>query len=456
MMKQIGTKALLANSFLTTVAGVALLASSGLVSAETLNGAVQKTLDTNPEIGVAKSQRNSARRDIDQAFGGYLPLVDLRGAGGFEDTNSPSTRGRPQVLQRGASNDRSDTRREGQLTVSQLLFDGFATPARVGRAERLADTAANSVRDRTERVGLSAVESYIETLRQRETVRLSEDNIVVHGGYLKLVDEKFKAGRGREADTIQAQGRYAFSQATVIQNQGRLRDIESRYAQVVGDFPGQLERPIAPVDRLADTADGVRAIAADQNPSLAVARTRILAAEQVVREAEAPFYPRLTIEGQGTLASHLNGVVGENNSGSVLGVVRYNLYRGGADLAATRAAKERASEAKEALSQTQRAVDDDVRVSHNAWLTAKARVAKLKDYVAATARVRIAYEQQYNIGERSLFDLLDSENEVFNAKVSLVAAEYAEVFGVYQTLAAAGQLIPTLGVTPPTEIELLK
>lgn len=450
MREKMSQKCIRIGALLSSAAFLSLFSLSQ-VSAETLKEAVQKTLDTNPEIGVAKSQRNSARRDVDQAFGGYLPQVDIRGAGGYEDTNSPSTRGRPAAL-RGASNDRDDFRREGQLTVSQLLFDGFATPARVGRAERLSDTAAHTVRDRTERVGLSAVEAYVETLRQRETVRLSDENIVVHGGYVKQVDEKFRAGRGREADTIQAQGRYALAQATVIQNQGRLRDIESRYAQVVGDFPGQLVRPVPPVERLAQSAEAVRGVAADQNPSLAVARTRILAAEQVVREAQAPFYPRVTIEGQGTLAADLNGVPGINNSGSVLGVLRYNLYRGGADLAATRSAKERVSEAKEALAQTQRAVDDDVRVSHNAWLTAKGRVERLKDYVAATVRVRMAYEQQYTIGERSLFDLLDSENEVFNAKVSLVAAEYAEVFGVYQTLAAAGQLVPTLGVTPPAEI----
>lgn len=419
---------------------------------ETLEEAVAKTLSTNPEIGQARASRNAAAQDVKAAFGGYLPQVDLVGRVGYENTNSPSTRGRrARVADPDLGRDRDDLRREGTLTVSQLLFDGFGTPSRIQRFRFLADSAAHSVRDRAERVGLLAVEAYIEILRARAIVKLSEENIAVHRRFLSQVEERTRSGRGREADLVQARGRLAFAESTYIQNQGRLRDAESQYAQVIGDFPTALSEPNAPVDRVAETAAAMSDLAKASNPALAAAASRIDAAERLVAEAQSPFYPRLTIEGQGTVAADLNGVEGQNNSGSVLAVLRQNLYRGGSDLASTRAAKERQSEAREALATTQRAVDDDVRVSHNAYVTQKARVAKLKDYAAASERVRDAYEQQFRLGERSLFDLLDSENELFNARVNLVSAQYAESFGVYQTLAAAGLLIPTLGLPLPEE-----
>jgi len=440
-------------SFLMTLALVAAFGWPSAAPAETLREALEKVLSTNPDIGITRSQRNAAVKEIDQAFGGYLPSVDLRAAGGYEHSNTPSTRGRA-TRQRGDDGDVDKLRREATLGLSQLLFDGFGTPSRIQRARQLADSASHNVRRAAETTGLSTVEAYLEVLRQREILELSRTNVQVHERFLRQVEDRQRTGRGREADTVQARGRLAFAQSTLIQQQGRVRDAESQYAQVVGDFPGELQRPTPPVELLPESPAPLRDVAQASNPALASAESRIRAAEQLVRETRSPFYPRVSVELQGTRAEDLDGVDGENHQESALLVMRYNLYRGGSDLAANRAAQERLSEARQTLSQTQRAIDDDIRVSHNAWTTSRQRVERLREYAQASERVRNAYEQQFALGERSLFDLLDSENELFNARQSLVSAMYAEIFGVYQTLTAAGRLLSSLGLPNPPEADL--
>ena len=110
-----------------TVLLAPLLVITG-AGAVTLEDSVRATLETNPDIGVVQANREAIDQELRQARAQYLPSIDLRGAAGPEYTDSPTTRN-----QRG---DDTETllRLESQITLSQLLFDGFATQSEIGRA----------------------------------------------------------------------------------------------------------------------------------------------------------------------------------------------------------------------------------------------------------------------------------------------------------------------------------
>jgi hypothetical protein len=75
----------------------------------------------------------------------------------------------------------------------------------------------------------------------------------------------------------------------------------------------------------------------------------------------------------------------------------------------------------------------------------------LNDQVAADEKVVVVYRQEFQIGQRDLLDLLDSENELFNSRVRAITADYTAQFGGYRVLASMGQLLNVLGVKAISE-----
>jgi outer membrane protein, adhesin transport system len=148
---------------------------------------------------------------------------------------------------------------------------------------------------------------------------------------------------------------------------------------------------------------------------------------------------------------NLDGIRGGNVDAQALLVLRYNLFRGGADVAREREAYFRIREAREVHRQTRRVAEEEARLSYNALRTAQARVEALRDQAEATRATRDAYAQQFDLGQRSLLDLLDAENELFLARTSLATAEVTEVFAVYRVLAVLGDLLMVMDIDPPRE-----
>ena len=141
---------------------------------------------------------------------------------------------------------------------------------------------------------------------------------------------------------------------------------------------------------------------------------------------------------------------------SALVVLRYNLYRGGADAARIREFKWRLAEAIDAMHTNERKVSDDARVSWNAIEVSHGNVDILGRQVQADIKTRDVYKQQFEIGQRGLLDLLDADNELYLANDNLITAKYAEVFANFRLLATMGALQKTLGITPLDSATQLK
>jgi adhesin transport system outer membrane protein len=132
-------------------------------------------------------------------------------------------------------------------------------------------------------------------------------------------------------------------------------------------------------------------------------------------------------------------------------VLRYNLFRGGADIAREREAFLRIKEARENLRVAQRDSEREARVAYNALLTAGARLEALRAGVDAQRATRDIYAQQFDLAQRGLLDLLDAENELFIDRTNLVTATFTETFAVYRVLAVIGVMLDTLEIERPKE-----
>src|SRR5262249_21994218 len=96
-----------------------------------------------------------------------------------------------------------------------------------------------------------------------------------------------------------------------------------------------------------------------------------------------------------------------------------------------------------------RDVEEKVAVAINAKATSEERLAFLQDYASLSAEVLDSYQQQLELGRRTLLDVLNAENETFTARSNLVAGRYEDTRNQYAIEAAKGVLVQSLGIRLP-------
>ncbi|MCK5666709.1 MAG: TolC family protein, partial [Thiotrichaceae bacterium] len=171
--------------------------------------------------------------------------------------------------------------------------------------------------------------------------------------------------------------------------------------------------------------------------------------------ARSPYMPRLDIEAGATHDNDLDGIKGKNEDVSAMLRLRYNLFNGGKDLARRKETAQLINQSKDIRDNTYRQVVESMRLSWVAHQTVKSQLDFFKSYQDASIKTNTAYQKQFNIGQRTLLDLLDSANEMFVAKSAYTNAKYDELFSQYRILASKGGLNKYLGVKLPEEARTL-
>lgn len=415
-----------------------LVAAGGAAHAVSLEDAVRMAVDTNPDIGVVAKDRRAVDKELRQAKALYLPSLDARVAYGPEWTkevagNLPGRKGRLY-------------RSEESLILSQNLFDGYAAASEVARQRSRVKSAALRVTETSESVGLDAVQSYLDVVRQQELLTLALDNQGRHEQTLNDMKQRLSGGTGSMADVRQAESRLARAIASVAQTKGNLEDSKANYIKTVGETPSGLARPQGVASLLPPTVDMAVAQSEELNPRIAVANADVGTAQAELRGSAADFYPKFDVEVSAARDRNVSGVKGHSLSYMALVVMKWNLYRGGETLAKNDEFVERLAEAREVVDQAKIRAEEETRLSWSALQSSRDRREALAIQVKANEKVRDAYVQQFNLGQRSLLDVLDIENELFVSRGDLVTAEYVELFAGYRLLAVQGRMLAALGV----------
>ncbi|MGE4011159.1 MAG: TolC family outer membrane protein [Alphaproteobacteria bacterium] len=441
-------------TLLVSVAVVALAvgtaATIGPAQAISLNEVVDRTVSTHPEIAAIKSNRRAIDQELRAARGQYLPSVDLRGAFGHEWTNNPTTRTRSGRVD-GETGWVDMNRYEAGVTVRQLLFDGLGTFYDVDRNKGRVESAQNRVRDTAQAVALRAVEAYLEVQRAREVERIAVANVKIHEQILGRVAQRSTAGRGAESDVDQARARVAAAKVSLASARNKVEDAIAAYRAVVGEMPEGLDNVAPPELELPPNVDEATNYSLENAPSIAAAAADVKAAMANVGVADARFFPVVTAEAAANWNHGIDAIRGRQQDFSMLLVARWNVYRGGIDLARKREAVARMEEARDTLEKTRREVVQQVRFSWNAMNAARERRLSVRAQLESNKKVSTAYSLQYDRGRRTLLDLLDIQNEIFINRTNLVTEDFTVKFGVFRTLATMGKLFKVLGTQLPDE-----
>jgi outer membrane protein, adhesin transport system len=418
----------------------AVVPAAPVLALGTMSDAAQKAISNNPEVTARLNALRAAANEVGVANGGFLPQVNLSGDIG---KGTDTVRGRE-------TGERQSSSRQGlRLGVNQLLWDGLATKREVERLGHARLTRYFEFVNTTEETALEASRAHIDVMRFRKLVELAEDNYVQHKYAFDQLSSKVKAGVGRGVDSEQANARLALADSNLTTEVANLHDVSARFMRVVGEAPSaQLTPAINTLDKGVKAAniDAV-AQALTRNASISAAIENLRSVEQDAKQRDSAFQPTVEARASTAMGRNLDGV--DNQRRDTLGqvVLNWNLYNGGSDQARVRQYADLVNQAADLRDKTCRDVRQTTAIAHNDIQKLKDQLSALERNTLAIEKARDAYRQQFEIGQRSLLDLLNAENELYTAKRAYANAEFDLMLAYARTHASTNRLVTTLGLT---------
>ena len=419
----------------------ALTAQQVSAQGTALQQVVEKVLMTHPEIQVRFQDLNSSFEGQNVARGALRPQVTAQGFVGREWRSNDE-----------AGAESSWNRPGWNLQLRQLIFDGFTTSAGVRQLGFEKLSKFYDLRATTEGLANEAIGAYLDVQRYREMEKLARDNFTTHQVTLGQLRERQQSGVGRGVDLEQSNGRVSLAQSNLMTETNNLNDVMQRYRRVVGDYPAADLAPVPEVtDRLIvpavtrDFSDALRS-----NPQILSKQALLQAAEAGQKAAKGAHLPKVEfVASTGRDREQSTPAYWNQQSSRVQVLMTYNLSRGGADEARVRQTIAQGYAAHDLRDYTCRNVAQELSITWNNISRLRQQTPFLQEHVLSTSKVRVAYQQQFRIGQRSLLDLLNTENELFDAQRALVNAEYDLKKAEYQWLTLSSQILPALGLAQP-------
>jgi adhesin transport system outer membrane protein len=414
------------------------LAFSHVSHADTIEEVVAKTVQSHPEVLADINSRLAANAVIDQAAAGYKPTLDVELGIGREWSRNSSTQFENVNLKRG----------EASFIATQKLYDGFETKHQVARAQAISNAAAHQIVDTSQRIAFEATQAYLNVLRSGELIVIAESNLTSHQRVNEQIELRVNSGVARASDIDQVTARVSLSQSNLFEAQGQEIDAQTNYQRVVGEMP---------TDDLALTKDCCTDMPTSLETALQTAMQKHPALDRYVALHEAAlaetgvaksaFQPKVNFEIEGSADNNLDGTEGHDKDLLAMIRLRQNLLNGGADSARVSETVYLSEQQKQLALIQQREIEHDVRLSWSLLQRAASLLPFLKQHAESTAKSYEAYQQQFKLGQRTLLDLLDSENEKFNAETAFIDAKYDHQIACYQLLASMGVLTESLGIS---------
>jgi outer membrane protein len=426
----------------------AAMAMAGLslpARAETLESALAQAYRNNPQLNAQRASLRAVDENVSQALAGYRPRVTGSADSGYQHYESNTLAGGVFT-----NTNTNISPRGGNIGLVQTVYNGQRTGNQTRQAESQVLAGRETLRNIEQTVLLDGATAYMNVMRDSAILDLQRRNVQVLQEQLKQTRDRFNVGEVTKTDVAQSESRLAASQSQVLGAEANFRASQAAYRRIVGAEPVNL-RAGMPVDRFSP-----RSLEASvdhgwkEHPTVTSAQYTVDAAQHAVKVAEGALYPTVTFESSVQKRWDLAPGTFDVTTGTVLGRVAVPLYQGGAEYSVIRQTKETLGQRRIELDLARDQVRANVVQSWSQLEATKAQIIAAQAQVTATEVALNGVREEARVGQRTTLDVLNAQQELVNARVSLVTAQRDRVVASFTLLASVGRLSPqVLGL--PTE-----
>lgn len=428
-------KYILYPKFLITFGGiVALFNMTNTLHAMDLSTTVEDAILHNPEFREQLKIHQAVQADLRGAEGSWYPTIDLNAGIGLEE------------IDRADRAETSLTRTEASLRLTENIFEGYATVNEVSRQKARLDAAGYNAQASANQIAIDMTSAYIELVKQQDSMKLARESKATHERILDQIQQRTEAGIGNQVEVDQAKARLALSNSNLIVTRNNYIDARTRFQRVLGRMPEtQLIKPNMQF-QFPDTLEEAINIALSDHPTLRSANADIAEARAQHASSASSYYPRIDLELQKTLDDNINGLEGKNHNLQAMLRLRYNLYNGGKDIARRDVTASEIQQATEIRNNSRRQTIENLTYAWAAKEYLEEQMIYINQHIQLTYATLEGYRKQFNLGRRSLLDLLNTENEYISALLTRIETESELNTAQYRTLNAMGKLIEALNI----------
>lgn len=407
----------------------AVLALPSLATAENITDAMSAAYNTNPDLGAQRARLRQADENVAQALSNWRPQIRVTGEygrGWFRNNTS--------VLQWQRLKPKA-----GQVEITQPIFRGGRTVAETRATDQEVLAERQTLHAQEQTVLLAAVTAYVDVVSAEAVVKLRANNVNVLNQQLTATNARFRVGELTRTDVSQSEARLAGAQSDLIAAQADLAAARANYQRVVGMPPATLVEPVA-LGEVPKTEEEAVAQAGDRNPNVRAAVYREAAARYRVDLAIGELLPSVNIIGSATRIYDTNIEGDRVDRAEVVGQISIPIYQGGGEHSRVREAKQFVGQRRMELDSSRRqAIEQATRV-YRRLEAERARVKSITSQINAAGVALEGVRQEAQVGSRTILDVLDAEQELLNARVTLVRAQRDALVQHYTLLQAVGTL----------------
>ncbi len=411
----------------------------------TIEQSVQLALKSHPKLFSSVYQKKSIQAELTQVESAFLPKISFNLGIGREDSNNSTTRAL------NGSGSAEMERREAGVTLSQMLFDGFnADNRRLGQTQSL-HAQDWLMLDVASELALRAIEVHLNVATTNKLLDDHLQNLQVHEQIAKDIGLRVRSGKDDRARISQISARLSLALANLEEAKSQVLAANAEYQRETGQLPGQRLSFHGDMHVMPETELALRESALAGNAFLNYQLKRLAARQFQEKASASSHYPSLYLESGASWNENIDAVRGRNSDAFVMLRMRYDLYNGGADVAKNRQSKFESQQLRYEIDDLRRDLQQEASKAWFSYESGNKRVGFLQDYVESAMTTKAAYAKQFNIGQRSLIDLLDAENELLRARTQLHEAQQVLLLAKYQMLHLQGRLLSVFTIDLPVD-----
>jgi len=409
------------------------------IQAQDLKTTVNELIETNPTILERLHNYEATKQDIDTALSDYYPKLDLSLGVGYEKTDKSDLTRTPST-----STD-SFSVYQNSLNYTQNIFRGFNTMHQVQSQEFRTTSAAYSYVEKVNNTSFTLVNNYIELIKNQDLLATARRNVEIDQEIFVKVKKLYNAGLTTLSEVNKIESSLALAKSNLVVQENTILDATYNLQRTLGREldPTQMIKPTIKV-AIPDTKEEALEFALKNNPSLLVSNYNIKLAQSTEKEKESPFYPKIDIEVSQSMNKNLSAIQGEEDRFRAMAYLTYNIFNGFSDSASLQKSKSAVFQELE----TQRGIRRQILEGLNlAWAANSKLTEQLKylvEYKNFSHKTLILYSKEYDLGRRSLLDLLSAQNDYIQSKAQIISTEYSLLYAQYRILDAMGLLVPSI------------
>ncbi|MGJ0303314.1 TolC family outer membrane protein [Aliarcobacter cryaerophilus] len=414
-------------------------------NALTLKETLNEVLETNPVVQERLKNLNETREDLNIAKSEWLPSLDYRGTIGRNNSGDLKDSGNSSFNH--TVRDSSYSHYTNSLKLTQNIFNGFSTTEKINYQEARVFGAAYHYLENANDIAFNMTQAYIDLLRSYQLLQNAKDNVVINKKIYEDVQSLYDQGLTTKSEMTKIYASLSLANSNLVVQQNNTMDKEFKFKRLYGRSVnvGTLEVPKLDL-AMPESKQRATMIAIQNNPSMIVSSYNIKGAQALYREKKSKFMPSVDIEAEQMFNDYTkdNGFDSADDRQRIYAVLNWNLFKGGAHSADLQKSRSTINKELELQRDLKRQTIEGLELSWSAYEMLGKQLTELYKYYEYSEETLSSYQSEYEMGRRTLLDLLSAQNDLISSKAQIINAQMDKLFAQYRILDAMGMLVSSV------------